>query len=461
MLPLKISDILSVINGRLIQGDVDVIFTGVSTDTRSIKPGDLFIALIGENTNGHIYAESAISSGAAGIIVSEPDFACSSSAAPIIAVEDTLFALGETAGYYRNLFDIKMIGVTGSVGKTMTREMIASIIDKKFKVLKNEMNFNNEIGVPMTLFKLDYSYQIGVIEMAMRGIGEIKRLAEISQPSIGVITNIGDSHIERLGSRDKIADAKSELISLLPVSGYAILNKDDEYYEYLCKKTSAHVVSFGFVGDADISAENVISNEQGFFSFTLNTPIGSIFVQLPVMGMHSVKNALAASAASYCAGADLNTIAAGLSDFQLPSMRMEFKITENGCSVLNDCYNASPASMQAALQTLGAISGYNRKIAVLGDMFELGDFAHSAHHDVGNRVLENGINILVAVGDLSKETMNAAIAAGMPVNDVHWCANSDEAASFVKELVRADDLILIKGSRGMQMEKIFKELINE
>ncbi|MHB1455419.1 MAG: UDP-N-acetylmuramoyl-tripeptide--D-alanyl-D-alanine ligase [Armatimonadota bacterium] len=458
---LSIDEVVAATGGTMVCGNLDCKVTGICTDTRSISTGDLFFALQGENSDGHRFIRAAIESGACGAVNSDRNAIPANVDGAFILVPDTLIALGDLAAYYRSKFDVKVIGITGSVGKTMTREMTASILEQKLSVLKNEMNYNNEIGVPLALFKLESKHQAVVVEMAMRGIGEIRRLAQIAKPSIGVITNIGMSHIERLGSKDAIAQAKAELLAELPSDGIAVLNVDDDFYSMLRNKFSGKVISFGLSNEADITALDAESDENGFYSFRLTTPDGEIKVKLPVMGQHSMLNALAASASAYAMGVDMESMRDGLESFTQPSMRMEFTVTQGGYGVLNDCYNASPASVSAAIQTLNAICGYTRKIAVLGDMLELGDFAGKAHHDIGTALKNNGVDILVAVGELSEEIANGAIQSGFSVDAVYRCADSEDAALLLGDMISPGDAVLVKGSRGMKMEKIVRILLDD
>lgn len=461
MEPLSIAEVVSAVGGTLVSRGADCRITGISTDTRSITPGDLFFALQGENSDGHRFLGAAINTGACGAVISDRDAIQADVDISFIIVPDTLVAMGDLAAYYRSMFDVKLIGITGSVGKTMTREMTASILKQKISVLKNEMNYNNEIGVPLTLFMLERSHRAIVIEMAMRGIGEIRRLAQIAKPSIGIITNIGMTHIERLGTRDAIAQAKTELIEELPADGIAVLNADDDFYLMLRSRFPGRVISFGLSNDADVTAQDAESDANGFYSFRLITPGGGIGVKLPVMGRHSVLNALAASAAAYAIGIDTESMRDGLESFTQPSMRMEFTVTESGYGVLDDCYNASPASVSAALQTLDSLCGYTRKIAVLGDMLELGDFAEKAHHDIGAALIGNGIDFLVAVGKLSAMTAAGALESGFSVGNIYKCPNSEDAALLLSDLISPGDAVLVKGSRGMKMEKVVRVLLDD
>jgi UDP-N-acetylmuramoyl-tripeptide--D-alanyl-D-alanine ligase len=339
--------------------------------------------------------------------------------------------------------------------------MLASILERKWNVLKNVMNYNNEIGVPQTLFQLDRSHEVVVLEMAMRGIGEIRRLASISQPSVGVITNIGLSHIERLGSQGAIADAKSELLSELPDDGVAVLNGEDGYFEVLQSRVGCKLVSFGSCKSANVVGARIKQTELGRYSFVVMVEGGAIEVKLPVLGQHNVYNALAAAAAANAMGVDLYTIRDGLQNFSQPAMRMELVKCKAGYVILNDAYNASPASMGAALKTLNSLAGYDRKIAILGDMLELGDYAPKAHHDVGNSVAASGVSMLVTVGDIARNIAEGAGAAGFPESSIQSYANSLEAGAAVKELLAPGDAVLIKGSRGMKMEEIARILLSD
>lgn len=458
---LLVNEVVSAISGTLRRGQSDCMINGISTDTRSITAGSLFFALKGENSDGHQYIQAAMKAGASGVVVSDANMVPDDIEGVFIQASDTLVALGDLAAYYRSKFDVKVIGITGSVGKTMTREMTASILGQKFSVLKNEMNYNNEIGVPLALFMLERNHEAVVIEMAMRGVGEIQRLAQIAKPSIGVITNIGMSHIERLGSRESIALAKAELLGELPSDGIAVLNADDDFFLTLKSKFQGKTISFGLSDGADITALDAELDENGFYSFRLVTPNGETDVKLPVMGQHSMLNALGASAAAYALGVDIDSMRAGLESFTQPSMRMEFTVTESGYGVLNDCYNASPASVSAALQTLNAICGYTRKIAVLGDMLELGDFAGKAHYDIGVMLKSSGIDILVTVGELSEATAAGALTSGFSPDSIYRCADSEEAASLINTLILPGDAVLVKGSRGIKMEKIVRVLLDD
>jgi UDP-N-acetylmuramoyl-tripeptide--D-alanyl-D-alanine ligase len=457
---LSLREIVESLNGELITGDPDARITGVSTDTRSLKPGDLFFALKGE-TDGHRYVAAALNAGAVAAIVSDTSAVPSETQAGIVKVEDTLWALGDLASYYRQKFDVKVIGVTGSVGKTTTKEMIDAILSRKWRVLKNEMNFNNEIGVPLTLFNIDRCHEVVILEMGMRGIGEIRRLASIAKPSIGVITNVGMSHIERLGSQGAIADAKSELLAELPSDGTAVLNYEDGYYEVLRDRFPGRRISFGSCKGADVIGARIKSRRNGCYSFVVMVEGGAIEVKLQVVGLHNVFNALAAAAAARALDVDLYTIRDGLEAFSSPAMRMEIVKNKAGFTVINDAYNANPASMSASLRTLQSLTGYKRKIAVLGDMLELGDYGPKAHHDIGSSVAEGEIDLLVTVGDLGRLIADGARESGFPEECILSFSDSVEAGEKIKDDVRRGDVVLVKGSRALKMEEIVRALQGE
>lgn len=459
---LTLGEVAEAANGTLINGSPDTEVTGVSTDTRSLRSGDLFFALKGEHSDGHAYIGRALESGAGGLIVSDESALPDGLDKPVVRVQDVLWSLGDLAAYYRSKFDVRVIGITGSVGKTTTKEMLSAILERRWKVLKNEMNYNNEIGVPLTLFQLDSGHEAVVLEMAMRGLGEIRRLAEIARPQVGVITNVGISHIERLGSQGAIADAKSELLQELPPDGLAVLNAEDGYYPVMRDRFDGRVISFGSCKGADVVGARISQSKDGRCQCVImKDGSGAIEVSMPVIGYYNVYNALAAAAAALGMGFDLYAIKDGLENFTQPAMRMELTKSRQGFTVLNDAYNASPASVFAALKTLQALAGYDRKIVVLGDMLELGDYGPKAHKDIGSAVANSGVSKLVAVGQLAVGIVEGARNAGFPEADMDWYPDSTSAASAVRSLVKDGDAVLVKGSRAIKMEEIVRVLLSE
>jgi UDP-N-acetylmuramoyl-tripeptide--D-alanyl-D-alanine ligase len=451
---IRAEEVLQAVRGELLSGDLDTKITGISTDTRTIKPGDLFFALTGESSEGHKFLADALSKGASGVVVSRKvEARCLA-----IRVDDTLSALGDLAAYYRSKFAPVVIGVTGSVGKTTTKEMIAAVVASRGPVLKSAGNFNNEIGVPLTLFELSSKHQTAVIEMAMRGAGQIEYLAKIAKPSVGVITNIHMSHIELLGSMDAIADAKGELLDYIPADGAAVLNADDAYFEYLSRRVNCKTVSFGESPNSNIRAVSAGLDSKGCCAFEVQTPRGSFEVRISVPGEHNIKDALAAIAVGEVLDIPHEFMREALANFKAPEKRSNVIPTRKGAVVIDDTYNASPASVQSAIKTLTMMEG-GRKIAVLGDMLELGDHGLKAHMEVGKAVKEAGIDMLVIVGQLAKLIARGAIDAGMPVSAVSESEDSSLAARELPSKLRDGDVVLVKGSRAMKMERIVEGLI--
>lgn len=473
-----LGEILKATGGKILDGEEGAVFSGASTDSRTIKEGEIFIALNGPRFDGHDFLKDAISKGARGIIVErETMFTVHDSRFTVIMVQDTLRALQDIAHSFRMRYNMPVIGVTGSNGKSTTKEMIASIISRKWNILKSEGNTNNHIGVPLTLLKLMPGHQAIVIEMAMRAEGEIRRLSEIAMPTIGVITNIGPAHLETLGGLDSVARAKAEILEILDEEGTAILNNDDPYLKDLdLLEYRGWMVSFGFGEDADLRAvKTKIEGSSSTFSIVVKTNILDYLlpsvvlpstapvigkkkvvkiegIRLPVPGRHNIYNALAAASVALTMGFDLSTIKEGLEGFRPLPMRSEV-IEIKGRKVINDTYNSNPESMEAALQTLIHISNRGRTIAVLGDMLELGYFKENAHKELGSKIAKMGIDEFIAVGDLVRYTAEVAQKEGMGSERIHICSNPEEAKMILKNISREGDTILIKGSRAIGMEK--------
>ncbi|NLN76675.1 MAG: UDP-N-acetylmuramoyl-tripeptide--D-alanyl-D-alanine ligase [Armatimonadetes bacterium] len=448
-------EVVEAVKGELLAGDLDAKITGVSADTRTIAAGDLFVALTGENSDGHKFLADALERGAVGVMVS-----CKVEAQCLaIRVPDTLTALGDLAAHYRSRYCPIMVGVTGSVGKTTTKEMIAAVAAARGPVLKNEGNFNNEIGLPLTLFNLAPRHKICVAELAMRGAGQIDYLARIARPSIGVITNIQMSHIELLGSLDAIADAKAELLDHLPGDGSAILNADDPYFDYLSRRANCRVIPFGEGPNATVRATSMEIDPAGCCSFNVATPLGSFDVHIPVPGEHNIKDALAAIAVGEVLGIDHESIRSALAGFKAPEKRSKIVPSRKGFVVIDDTYNAGPASVKSALKTLSMMQG-GRRIAILGDMLELGEYATQAHIEIGRIVQSLGIDMLIVVGEHAKLIAKGALEAGLPIEAICEYEDSLQAAKEIPAAVRENDVALVKGSRALKMERIVEELID-
>ncbi len=426
---------------------------GVSIDSRNIKAGELFVALKGPRFDGHDFVSEVIRKGAWGALVERSMPA--QGPGNILSVENTLVALQEMSRLHRNKFSIPLVGVTGSNGKTTTKEMLAGIMARRGPVLKNEGNLNNHIGVPLTLLRLEARHRAAVVEMGMSAPGEIALLARLASPDVGVITNVGPAHLEFLGSMDRVAEAKAELLAGLKPGGTAVLNADDRFFPAIKGKWSGRVSSFGIEQKADVTASNIRIGRD-FTECTIRAEGGTAAIRLPVVGRHNVYNALAASAAALSAGASLNDVKAGLDGFIPPAMRSEIKRIQ-GRTVLADYYNANPGSMRAAIETLVTLKEGGKAVAVLGDMLELGEAAPEAHREVGRTAARLGVDILIAVGEQSRPVLEGAHEAGMPKSSLFPAGSHEEAAGLLRRSSRDGDAVLIKGSRGMKMEKILEE----
>ncbi len=445
--------------GGILRGVERMEIKGISIDSRTIREGELFVALKGPRFDGHDYVAEAMKRGASGAMVErsvlEERYERLGGMHNIIPVEDTLLSLQEMAAMHRKKFTIPMVGITGSNGKTTTKEMLASIFRQRGPVLSNEGNLNNHIGVPLTLMKLDRTHRAAVIEMGMSALGEIELLARLARPDVGVITNIGPAHLEFLGTIDRIAQAKGELLEYMKPDGTAVLNADDPYFSVLRAKHAGPAVSFGIERQADVSAADIVPGAD-FIDFTLRTGDGSAPVRLRIVGRHNIYNALAAAAAAIAAGVTIEAVKDGLEAFVPRAMRSELK-TIKGRVVLEDCYNANPRSMDAALETLVTLRHGRMTIAVLGDMLELGEAAVEAHRATGRRAASLGVDLVIAVGKLAGHIGEGALAGGMSPERVVLARSNTEAAALLRERSQEGDAILIKGSRGMKMEKILED----
>lgn len=446
MKPIRLSEIAKAVGGTILNGDSDTVITEVSTDSRKITEGCLFVALVGEKFDGHDYIDKAFAGGAAASLVSKK----SSDKGVLILVDDTLRALQSLAAYYRSLFPIPVVGLTGSVGKTTTKEMTAAVLAQKFDTLKTQGNFNNEIGLPLTVFRLQESHEIAVLEMGMSGFGEIDRLSAIARPELAMLTNIGMSHIELLGSQENIYRAKSELLQNMKPNGIVLINGDDEILKKHQKEISQRVFTVGKNADCDVVASNIYSDTEVVrFDFS---GLGHNFcVTLNLPGQHNVYNALFACAAGVLYGVEDRAIVHALAEFRPTNMRMD-EIKHAGFTIINDCYNASPDSMLAALRVLGAHQ--TKKIAVLGDMACMGEYSEKAHRCVGCSVVENKIDELFTVGEQAKYIAQGAKESGMGENHIHSFLTVEQLCEALMETVEKDCYLLVKASRVMELERV-------
>ncbi|HXY54029.1 MAG TPA: UDP-N-acetylmuramoyl-tripeptide--D-alanyl-D-alanine ligase [Nitrospirota bacterium] len=432
---------------------------GISIDSRTIKEGELFVAIQGDRFDGHDFVPEVIKKGAWGALVErialEKKYGSLGGLKNILPVEDTILALQEMSQRHRKKFDIPVIGITGSNGKTTTKEMLACILRQRGPVLKNEGNLNNHIGVPLTLLKLDGRHRSAAIEMGMSALGEIDTLARIVRPDVGMITNIGPAHLEFLGTLGTVAQAKAELLRNLKSDGTAVLNADDPFFNTLKNAYDGRILSFGIKNRSNVSVSN-IRQGQDFTDIAIEADGLKAKVRLPAVGRHNVYNALAAAAGALAVGLQLEAVKDGLEGFSPVSMRSELKQVK-GRTVLADYYNANPGSVQAALETLISLTAGKSSVAVLGDMLELGEAAADAHREVGRIAARLGIDVLITLGTLAKCINEGALEAGMPQDRVISAGSHGEAAAMLKERSKNGDAVLIKGSRAMKMEKILEE----
>ncbi|XHR28322.1 MAG: UDP-N-acetylmuramoyl-tripeptide--D-alanyl-D-alanine ligase [Chthoniobacteraceae bacterium] len=439
-------------NGTLAGGEPARTVTRVCTDSRRLRPGDLFIALRGEAFDGHQFVAAAAQGGAAAAIVDgaytgepEPGFT-------LIRVADTLKALQDIAAAYRASLPMRVIALTGSSGKTSTKDLLAAVLGRTFRVLKTEGNFNNHIGVPLTLLSAGVEHEIGIVEMGMNHPGEIAPLAAMATPESGVITNIGTAHIEFLHSREGIAEEKGRLAEALPPNGFLILKADDDFSTYIAHRSAARVITAG-IGLGDFSAEVLETGISGS-RFIVRGKGEEAKVSLPVPGLHMIENALLALAAGSCHGIPLSEGALGLAASQLTHGRLEQKKL-GGIDFLDDTYNANPDSMRAALRTLATLPVKGRRIAVLGRMGELGGESERGHRSVGAEAAAARVDLLLAVGGAEAGYLaQSAQAAGL--KETRHLPDPAAAAVLLAETVRPGDLVLVKGSRSARMERIFE-----
>lgn len=435
----------------------------VWTDSRTVRAGDLFVALVGDRFDGHQYVAAALNQGAAGAVVREsyqlPSFKKSVGEPVVFGVKDTLHAYQQLATHHRNRFDIPLVAVTGSNGKTTTKEMVTSVLARRWKVLKTEGNLNNRIGVPQTLFHLTPRHQAAVIEMGVDQQGQTARLCEIARPTIGIITNIGPDHLEFFGSMEGSAQAKAELLDHMPADGIVVLNADDQFFDYLASRAGCRVLSFGFGNKADVRATRIRSDDRRGSRFDLVLPerARSTAVELRAHGTHNIGNALAAAAVGYALGLPASGIAQGLVAFRPVAMRSQVSMT-HGVQLINDCYNANPASMKAAIALLVELGTGKRTIAAVGDMLELGPEAVAMHRDVGAFLAERGVTYLIACGPLGRELAEGARRSGLSPDRIVEAADAAAAGVALKALVRQGDVVLVKASRGMRMEQVVETL---
>jgi len=442
--------------GRLVKGDPSLPVDRLHTDTRTLLAGDCFVALQGDRFDGHEFVGAVKDRGAVAALVSRRSLSDLPDDLGLVEVPDTLEALQCFAANYRQLLSVRTIGVTGSSGKTSTKEMIAAVLRTRFKTKATEGNLNNHIGVPLTLIRLDEGDEFGVVEMGMNHPGEIAPLARMTAPDIGVISSIGPAHIEFFTDQAAIAAEKAELIAALPPEGLAVLNGGDEWSRRIAGRTNARVVWTGHGPDVSWRADELQIAADGI-SFRLSHEEESVLVRLPVINRVMADNALLAAAVGDACGLTLEEIARGLESVQLPGARMQV-VKAHGASIINDAYNANPDSMKAALLALSEFPGAGRRLAVLGSMGELGQHATELHRAVGEFAARQDLAFLIVAGPHAEAYAKGAMAAGLGHNQIVAALDAEEATVALKPLLREGDVVLVKGSHFMGLERLVAAL---
>lgn len=454
---LSLKNIAKICNGELVNCNSehqDKEVTCVDTDSRRIIEGGLFIATPGENVDGHSFISQVSSKGALGVVCEKPPVDVD---IPYILVKDSFIALKDIARFYRDQLNIPIIGVTGSVGKTSTKEFIAGTLSAKYKVCKTQGNYNNEIGMPLTILTIRDEHEIAVVEMGISDFGEMTRLTDISKPDVCVITNIGTCHLEKLIDRDGVLKAKTEIFKSMNPEGQVFVNGDDDKLITVKKPYSKEIIHYGFNIDANsIWADNIISYGLLGSDALIHIKDEELKVKVPLPGRHMIYNAMVAAGIAWEYGLSKEEIISGMESVKATPGRSNIIKTDRYI-LIDDCYNANPVSMHAAIDLLNLAD--SRKVAVLGDMFELGEDEKKLHYEVGVYAATNDVDCLITVGELSKSTFEGAQKVGMKegVNLFHF-ASLAEAIEGVEDLLKEDDSILVKASHGMHFEKIVEEL---
>lgn len=466
MLTASADTIVRVTGGLLLAGSGEAVASDVAVDSRAVEPGCVFVALPGERVDGHDYLEASLEAGARVLVVTRPleeivpaARKASEAGAAVIRVPDAVRAVQELAAWHRHRLHAVVVGITGSTGKTTTKDFLTSALARTMRVVATEGNRNNDLGLPLTILRAGSDTDALVVEMGMRGLGQIARLAQVAAPDMGLVTNVGTSHIELLGTQDAVATAKGELVRAVPGTGAVFLNGDDAYSDALALDSKAPVTLYGLSERCDVRAEDVTTDEAGCASFDLLAPQGSVRVTLPLPGRHNVYNALAAAAVALRLAVSLEDVREGLGSATVSGMRMQTFTTASGVVVVNDAYNANPSSMRAAVETLATMRVPGRRIAVLGDMAELGSLSELAHFEIGELVGRSEIDSLLTVGPRAGRIADGAKAEGMDAADVRRFESAEEAATALRSTVREGDAVLVKASRVMGLERVVERMV--
>jgi len=451
---MSVKEIVEATGGRVLSGPDNISFPRLFTDSREVEPGGLFVALRGEQHDGHVFIPQAMERGAGGILCERPP--PGSDGAAVIVVDDTRQALLDMTSERLRRRPLPIVAVTGSAGKTTTKELIAHLLGRRQRVHKSEGNLNTYTGIPMTIFQIDPRDRVLVVEYAMSRAGEIRELANAAPPTIGVVLNVGLAHVGFLGSIEAIAAAKRELVEGLAPGGLAVLNADDRRVRAM-SAVARRFTLYGFSAEATVRADRVRLHGLDGSSFTLVTPRGKAEVYLRLPGHHSVSNALAAAAVALEFEFDGPAIASALHGFIPPARRMNIVTGRNGATVIDDSYNASPGSMQAALEVLRLAPRGSLRVAVLGDMLELGDHAERAHEEIGS-LAGKSADMLIAVGEYAPRMVQSARRAGLAAERALVVQDADAAVAALTPWLSTQTQVLVKGSRGMRLERVVEQI---
>lgn len=457
MMTFTLQEIAAATGGSIVTGDAALSCEGISIDTRRVDEGQLFVAIRGAHFDGHDFVGDACAAGASALVV------CRGTALPpavaAIAVEDTTRALGDIAAWWRRRFSAPCVAITGSNGKSTTKEMVAAVVAGRGAVLKTEGNFNNLIGLPLTVFRWDETHRVAVLEMGMNAPGEIRRLAEVARPTVGLITNVTAAHLERLQTVEMVARAKGELFEAMEAEAIAVINGEDRWVRDLAKRRGGRAIVFGMQNDFDVRFLHMEMTGLDKIDLAFAAMGREFRATLPVPGVHNVMNALAAVAVGVALGIDPGEAAERLSRFCPMAMRLERVQLANGVRIVNDSYNANPESMKAACRTVGAAKRAGRFVAALGDMLELGEASAELHRQVGEAAAGLGVSRLFIVGDFAEAMAHGARQGGLGDSEITICAGGIEQLSrLLEEELRAGDVLLVKGSRGVRMERVVDHL---
>jgi UDP-N-acetylmuramoyl-tripeptide--D-alanyl-D-alanine ligase len=459
LLPLNAGDVADATRGRLVAGDAATPIGRITIDSRALAPGDFFIAIRGERFDGHAFAAAALEHGAIGTLIADAASVPAHTSAVVVIVEDTTRALQEIARWVRRRSGTKVVAITGSAGKTTTKEICGELLSARYRVFRNRGNLNNHIGLPLSLLELRTEPDVAVVELGMNHPGEIQTLVRIAEPEVRVWTNVGDAHIGFFDSAETIADAKAEITTAARADDVLVVNGDDPRIMSRTGGFPGRIITFGIETDADVHASGVELRGLDGTRATVRTPAGSFHLSSPLLGLGNLSNVLAATAVAIALDVPVDAIAQRTAALKPAHHRGELLRLPGGVTLIDDSYNSSPAALKQSLQMLGAASGSARKVAVLGEMLELGVHATPLHQECGQAAAAAGLDVLITVGgDHARELAAAAVGAGMPAACVIHVAAKGEGIEAARQRVRPGDLVLVKGSRGIGLDAVVERL---